>query len=306
MTGHPIVSTPGTNLSPALTRHWAKTIALVLMLLTLSGCAGLRPTVQPDFIALAGDARVLYEPGYEHYAERVAWLLPAAISQVEARHYAPFAEPVRVYLCGSDACFSHFVTTPRLAAAVIPHNRLILAPRLFGKESWRLQSILMHELSHLHFGQRLGHYSHTVPIWFHEGFASYVADGGGAEFSNSNALREAIRDGRHFHPEVDTPWERKKAAHWGLDIYMFYRQSLLFVEYLKSLAEDRFRDFVLALQEREPFDTAFARIYGVPLKEAGDTFFAGFGESRRVEGGLGNSPLGDTASAPPPAGLLPP
>jgi hypothetical protein len=146
--------------------------ALLALLASLQGCAltvshprALKPI--DSFVALAADARVWVEPGYEAYGARVAEALPDAITRVEAAHYLPFARPPRVHVCGSDACFKRYVLTPKLSAAVIPDNRLILSPNLDGRERHRLPALLTHELAHLHLGQRIGHYHSTLPVWFH-------------------------------------------------------------------------------------------------------------------------------------------
>jgi thymidylate synthase len=153
---------------------------LAAVCLLLSGCAmtvSHPRALQPldGFVSLAADPRVQVEPGYEAYGERVARALPAAIARVEDAHYLPFAHPPRVHVCGSDACFKRYVLTPRLSAAVIPDNRLILSPNLDGREKHRLSALLTHELAHLHLGQRIGHYHSTLPVWFHEGWASLTA-----------------------------------------------------------------------------------------------------------------------------------
>src|SRR5262245_36833862 len=133
--------------------------ALVVLLLT--GCA-----VHPQrdasvdlarFETLATEGRVRYEPGAQARAARVAEILPAAIAQVEAAHYRPFADPAVVYVCATNECFDRRVPgAARFTAAVIHENRVLLAPRLFEREQQRLYPVLVHELSHLHLGQRLG------------------------------------------------------------------------------------------------------------------------------------------------------
>src|SRR5687767_698333 len=177
-----------------------------LAMLFLAGCAAVQP--QPDamralerFETLATDERVRYEPGARHYAERVAELLPAAIGQVEAGHYRSFRAPVIVHVCGTSACFEDGVPGgARFTAAVIYDNRLLLAPRLFDREPARLYPILVHELSYLHLGQQLGHYTMRIPVWFHEGLASLVASSGGADLVSEDEARNAIAAGQHFLP----------------------------------------------------------------------------------------------------------
>jgi hypothetical protein len=241
---------------------------LAVLLPVLPGCAltvsdprALAPI--DSFVPLASDARVWIEPGFEAYGERVAAALPDAIARVEAAHYRPFARPPRVHVCGSEACFKRYVMTPRLSAAVVPDNRLILSPNLDGRESHRLSALLTHELAHLHLGQRIGHYHSTLPVWFHEGWASLAADGGGAEYVSDAGVAESIRAGRRVNLGVrDTPVKRHRAAASNLNIFEFYRQSMLLVGRLKAQDPERFRRLALAVQDNADFEIAFWDIYG--------------------------------------------
>ncbi len=270
-------------------------LALV-WLATLQGCAltvsdprALRPI--DGFVPLASDARVWIEPGYDAYGERVAAALPAAIAQVERAHYLPFASPPRVYVCGSDDCFKRYVLTPKLSAAVIPDNRLILSPNLDGRERHRLPAMLAHELAHLHLGQRIGHYHSTLPVWFHEGWASLTANGGGAEYASDAQALAAIRAGRQIDLTVtDTYDNRHRAGAFGLNIHEFYRQSMLLVGWLKAQDEARFKTLALAVQKNTDFGIAFWNIYG----QAPATRLAGF-----FEGVLGDNQTTQAAPAQP-------
>lgn len=265
----------GPNLS---SNHSLPGVIAAAACVLLSGCAmtvshprALVPL--QSFVPLPGDARVWVEPGYEAYGERVAAALPAAIAKVEAAHYLPFARPPRVHVCGSEACFKRHVLTPKLSAAVIPDNRLILSPNLDGREKYRLPALLTHELAHVHLGQRIGHYHSTLPVWFHEGWASLTADGGGAEYATDAQAYAAIRAGRQVNLNArDTPGRRHRAAASGLDIHAFYRQSMLLVGWLKAHDAARFRALALAVQDDTDFEIAFWNIYG----HAPATRLAGF------------------------------
>ncbi|MDP1925875.1 MAG: hypothetical protein Q8K57_13960 [Thiobacillus sp.] len=226
-----------------------------------------------SFVPLAADPRIRVEPGFEAYGERVAQALPQAMAQVEAAHYLPFASPPRVYVCGTDACFKRHVFTPKLSAAVVPDNRLFLSPTLNGRESSRLSALLTHELAHLHLGQRIGHYQSSLPVWFHEGWASLTANGGGSEYVIDEQTRAAIRAGRLVNLTLrDTPSMRHRAAASNLSIYEFYRQSMLLVGWLKTQDEARFRQLALELQNNTDFEIAFWDVYG----QAPATRLAGF------------------------------
>lgn len=253
---------------------------LLLAVLLLPGCAalpGYRDAGEKlaHFQVLEADPRVLYEPGARAFAERVSPLLPEALARVEAAHYRPFAADPRVYVCGTEECFRAVVPEPpNLTAAVAYDNRLVLHPRLFNREPERLAPVLAHELSHLHLGQRIGHYSPALPVWFHEGLASHAAGGGGADLVIDEQAREAIRAGRHFDPdERHDAGGRKDAGHWDLDMSLFYRQSLMLVEHLKARGEERFRQLLLAIQQKMDFDAAFDSAFGAsPPALAGEFF----------------------------------
>ncbi|MEW6120267.1 MAG: hypothetical protein AB1593_09280 [Pseudomonadota bacterium] len=254
-------------------KAWGLLAAVLLAgcALTVSEPRALKPI--EGFVPLAGDTRIRIELGYEAYGARVAAVLPAAIAKVEAGHYRAFLRPPRVYVCGSEACFKRWVLTPKLAAAVVPDNRLILSPNLDGKERARLPALLTHELAHLHLGQRIGHYHSTLPVWFHEGWATLTADGGGAEFASEARAYESIRAGRRVNLGLrDTPDRRHRAASSNLNIFEFYRQSMLLVAWLKAQDEARFRELVLAVQDNTDFEIAFWNVYG----QAPATRLAGF------------------------------
>lgn len=270
-------------------KRWVLIAALALLpgcALTVSDPRALQPIDR--FVPLASDPRVWVEPGYEAYGTRVAAALPTAIAKVEAAHYLPFLSPPRVYVCGSEDCFSRYVMTPRLSAAVVPDNRLILSPNLDGREKQRLPALLTHELAHLHLGQRIGHYHSTLPVWFHEGWASLTADGGGAEYATDAQAYAAIRAGRRVDLVArDAPDKRHRAGAFGLNIFEFYRESMLLVGWLKAQDEARFRQLALAVQANTDFEIAFWDIYG----QSPATRLAGF-----YDGVPGNAGLNDNAA----------
>lgn len=266
------------NYSNSNTRWSLQGLFLTAVCMLLSGCAltvshprALHPL--ENFAPLPADSRVWVEPGFERFGERVARALPQAIAAVEAAHYLPFARAPRVHVCGSEACFKRYVLTPKLSAAVVPDNRLILSPNLDGREKHRLLALLTHELAHLHLGQRIGHYHSTLPVWFHEGWASLVADGGGADYATDARVFEAIHAGKWVNLTArDTPDKRHRASASNLNIFEFYRQSMLLVGWLRTQDEARFKALVLAVQGNADFEIAFWDAYG----QAPATQLAGF------------------------------
>lgn len=233
----------------------------------------------PPFETLASDPRVHFEVGADEQAQRVAALLPQAVQQVESAQYRAFSQPVVVYVCGTERCFADHVTSSNVSAATVPDNLVFLSPRLFDREAQRLPMILTHELSHLHLGQQIGHYAYTVPVWFHEGLAAWVSNGGGADYASEDEARKALRQGRAFDPAtLDSPSMRHRADFWKLSPYLFYREAMMFVAHLKQSGEASFRDFLLRIEDRQDFAQAFASTYNMTLEEAGHQFLNAFGQ----------------------------
>jgi L-alanine-DL-glutamate epimerase-like enolase superfamily enzyme len=132
-----------------------------------------------------------------------------------------------------------------------------------------------------------------MPVWFHEGWASLTAHGGGAEYATDAQAFAAIRAGRRVNLTVrDTPDQRHHAGASGLNIHEFYRESMLLVGWLKAQDETRFRDLVLAVQDNADFEIAFWDIYG----RAPATRLAGFYGS--VQTGTAFNDNGSTQAAP--------
>ena len=261
-------------------RHLFVAFACLVCALVLGGCAqiGPRDAIEglSQFRPLPESGQVRYSPGGERFARRIAALLPQAVAQIEAMHYRPFREPPVVYVCGDDACFDRFVD-PRwhFAAAVVYDNRLLLGRRLFEQEPQRVAAILQHELSHLHLGQRLGHYSMRIPVWFHEGMAAFAAHGGGADLVSDHEAWAAAAENHHFLPEEEhLPWRRSMAGSWKLPPAIFYRQAMLFVESLHRRDPAAFRRLLTSLQDGADFDAAFAQTYQTNPARAGAAFFA--------------------------------
>lgn len=270
---------------------------MLVALLAGAGCASVPR--HPDtaerlagFVAYSADPRVRHEPGAEAFAARAAALLPGAIAQVEVWHRRPFARAVEIHVCGSPDCLARIVPDPPgITAAVAYDNRLLLGARLFDREPERLRPILVHELSHLHFGQRLGHYTPRIPVWFHEGFASLVAHGGGADLATDDEVATAIAAGRHF-TVADGAGERAAGAGPApldaLPMRLFYRQAYRFVRALARDAPHRFAALIDALQDGEAFEPAFHEAYG----DSPATLYEAFLAAQRARAGVqpGSSP----------------
>lgn len=252
-------------------------LALALWGGLLAGCATVDGNPDPQvlgFVPLATDARIWLEPGAQSYAERVSAHLDPAILRVERLHGLAFRSPPKVYVCATQTCFTRWVKTPGLTAAVVADNRLVLSPRLHAQEAHRLSGILTHELSHLHLGQRLGHYTPWIPVWFHEGLATLAAEGAGAEAVSDTAACEAWLSGRRVDfNRRDWPGRRHRADDFGLTMPEFYRQSWRAVQSLQAHDPAAFRRWLVALQDDGDFHISFADAYNSDLSTLASALF---------------------------------
>jgi hypothetical protein len=229
------------------------------------------------FQSLDEDSRVFYEPGAEVHARRWAESLPEVIARVEDRQGQPFKSTFRVYVCASHESFTRRLGERRDSPArgMKLFRDIWMSPLAFdfrGSDTHR-QSIT-HELSHLHMTQQLGPRSivGTVPTWFAEGLADWVADTGSEIISRQAAL-DAFAAGNHFVPDARGRFLLPRTAkHYGVSWPMLHRQSRMFVEYLHDRAGKSFTDFVVAVGKGARFDVAFRDHFGYSLAKVWQEF----------------------------------
>lgn len=249
-------------------------ILLLLVAVSLSslfGCTFARRCVSAlrstsHFIPHKNDPRVLFEPGAKDYANKVVTFLPSAIQQVEEKQYRSFTKPVRVYICASRESFRRMFGADVRAGVL---TKLFLSPRVFNEKDEILKMYLNHELSHLHLLQQLGIYKNSrLPFWFTEGLATYTSGGGGAHTVSREQAIDSIKSGRHFVPNESGGFIfQKTPSDFALKPHMFYRQSMMFVEFLASLNQSAFQKFLLAIEEGAPFTRALEQEYKKDLNE---------------------------------------
>jgi len=221
------------------------------------------------FVASPDDPRVFYEPGAEALARPVVVGLPGAIAKVEAASYGPFTVPIRIYVCGTLECYRRFTGNDRSGGQTNPRRKIFISPKPENTAA-RVPFVVAHELTHLHLVQGCSVYrAAQMPVWFNEGFAALVSDGGGAEgVSDADAAR-AILAGRTFTPTTDYGFS---GSHFGLPAHLFYRQAALFIAYLRAHDGGAFRAFILDLEGGRPFGPAFEARFHSELTPSWQTF----------------------------------
>ena len=215
------------------------------------------------FIAHATDSRILYEPGAEGFADRIADFLPTAVKRVEEGHFLPFKKPFKVYVFSTQKSHNESTAVPTSypIRGTAVQGKVFIAPSAFsfkGLDTHR--ESLMHELSHLHLSQRLGFLKRRrIPSWFTEGLANIIAGSGGEGISEDTAV-QSVKEGRHLIiPERRGFLDRmpKTIQEAGITGPMYHKQNKMFVNYINSLNPEAFKKLVLAVQRGEAFSESF-------------------------------------------------
>ncbi len=262
-------------------------LALLVSLPLLHPRARAAVRLTSGFQPLEEDTRVFSEPGAEVYARRFAQALPTATALVEDRQGQPFKSDFRVYVCASHESFTrHLGERPDSPVRGMKLFRDIwVSPLAFDFRGFDThRQTMTHELSHLHMTQQLGLRAimGTVPTWFAEGLADWVADTGGEIISHQDAL-EAFASGHHFVPDARGRFLLPQTAkHYGISWPMLHRQSRMFVEYLHDRAGGSLGNLVVAVGKGERFDEAFQEHYGASLDNVWNDFLAS------LDGGSGS------------------
>ncbi len=212
-----------------------------------------------DFKVLPSDNRILYEKGAEALAESAARYLPQAITDVELKQFGSFKNPIKVYVFGTSRSFSKFAGVPEAVKGAGLKNEVYLSGKLLNIMG-EVQGILTHELSHVQLMQTLGaiKFNRTLPQWFREGLAIYVANGGGATNATEEETIAKFLEGNHFIPETEGALFNVKFAATGkLEPKIFYRQSGMFVQFLAHKYPLQFEKLLKGLQKENTFKSQF-------------------------------------------------
>lgn len=279
----------------------ARTLTILLVVLAVCGAGAVAFSRSPigtavlksraHFIQSETHPSIYYEPGTKRFARMTEESLARSVRTIEQQQYLPLDGEFRVYICASQESFNEYMAAPpgHTARGVKVMNDIFLSPAAFV--SWRgdtHEPVLAHELSHLHMYQRIGHakYLWELPVWFVEGLAVSVSGGGGEGVSVDEAM-DAIAAGETFTPDERGSFLRpKRASDYGMGGYMFYRQSGLFLDYIRENRPNEFKNFMLALQAGEwrEFSSVFESSFGVGVQDIWAEFVMHVREQRGTGG----------------------
>lgn len=245
----------------------------------LSGCSDATAITHyfkstDQFHSLDNEKRVLYEPGAEQFARRVAQNVPQAVETVQHEQFGQFSKSVRIFVYATSESFENM--TGKTVKAMTYRESIFLSPQLMEHPE-EILPYLTHELSHLIMLQYMGLYKFMItPPWFNEGLAVYVSQGGGAGDVTDKEAVNAILSGKGFEPNnagglLDFFFP-KYGNHWNLKPHMFYRQASLFVSFMKEYDKDAFKNMLTSMQGGERFKISFQQTYKIGMPEMWQIF----------------------------------
>ncbi|GJJ01469.1 hypothetical protein RugamoR64_20070 [Duganella rhizosphaerae] len=223
-----------------------------------------------NFITLAEDSRIRYEKSAKGNALSLKEILSASQRKVEVTLNAHFAKPIETYVCASQDSFNDYVFLSKNVRGAVYWGKLFLSPGAFDRGEESLAELTTHELTHYLFNTHLGEKTHieNIPMWFREGIAVFVADGG-PDYTKekdvselmSSAEKEAYLSGR-----VDFWFASKNPADAvtrnGVANWLIYRIGASFVHYMHDTQPEKFEKLMQLLLSGTEFPQALEVSYG--------------------------------------------
>ena len=203
----------------------------------LTGCSAVVRAAYLELLPLQGfdslqtDGRLHYEPEAKFSAEMLATHYAETILQIETKLGGKLQTAPQVYLCASDACYERYAFNRQARAEARGRGNLVLLKANTLEAEGRLLPVFTHELVHVFWFQ---HGIRCTARWWTEGLAVESSNGGGAEKIPRSLAVQAIREGHAFQASNENScWTRMPPGLHDMAWPMFYRQSGMFVEWLR-------------------------------------------------------------------------
>jgi hypothetical protein len=263
---------------------WLNFLILAFLSLFSVSCAPIRQVAafyrSTDSFHPVGDNVSVEELEDAAFGLKIQAIIPQYADSVQRKLGVRFTRPVDVYLCHTTQSFCRYAgsKSPGPRAKVL--KKVFISPRLEGTSDWK--SIVYHELVHLLLMQHLGVYKYQkIPVWFHEGLATMIANGGGSGDVSDSLAINCITTGKHFSP-VDKEnflclrsFENREISMWT-----HYRQAELFVEFMQRSDSLAFTTFEKELISGTVFRVAVQDAYHENVSGLWNNFVDNINEHR--------------------------
>lgn len=207
-------------------------------------------------------------------------ILAQSQDSVERLLKTKFKKRIEVYVCASQETFNEYVFLSTNVRGAVYWGKLFLSPGAFSGDQTLLAELTTHELTHYIFYTYLGEKAsiENIPLWFREGIAVFVADGGAAYTRYKDVFHQiSLEEKNTFQSsEVDywfnTKDPRDAVSKTGRANWILYRVSGLFIHYLHDSQPANFDKLINLLFSGVKFNRAVELSY----KQTIDSLLAEF------------------------------
>lgn len=220
------------------------------------------------FLVLQADNRIRYEAPAKRNALILSGFLNDSQGAVEYALNANFKKPVEIYICASQESFNEYVFLSKNVRGAVYWGKLFLSPGAFSRGT--AKRLTSHELTHYLFYTHLGEKAHMegIPLWFREGIAEFVANGG-ADYTvekevlelMSHKEKEAYLSGKlnflFFTQNAADAVTKDGVVNW-----LLYRVGALIVHFIHDSNPQEFDNLIKSLLSGVEFGEALQESYG--------------------------------------------
>ncbi|MFZ6731814.1 hypothetical protein ACO0LG_07820 [Undibacterium sp. Ji42W] len=222
-----------------------------------------------NFIVLSADPRIRYEGNSKSNAIALQKILQSSQSSVEHLLKSEFKKPIEVYVCATQETFNEYVFLSTNVRGAVYWGKLFLSPGAFSSGHSSLIELTTHELTHYIFYTHLGEKAsvENIPLWFREGLAVFVANGGAAYTDEKDVFHQfSLEEKQRFQSGSIDYWFHSKDAgdavsKAGRANWILYRVSALFVHYLHDSQPANFEKLISLLFSGTEFSRAVELSY---------------------------------------------
>ena len=232
------------------------------------------------FLSLPEDTRVRYEEQARGNALIVSELLTESKKAVEDVLNTSFKEPIIVYICATQDSFNEYIFLSKNVKGAVFWGKFFLSPHAFTTDQDALTHLVKHELTHYLFYTKLGERKHmnNVPMWFREGLAEFVANGG-SEYTKEKNLSQLMSSkvkASFLSGDLDYWFYSKDGRHAvtekGVVNWVLYRAGALFVHFIHDSNPDKFEELLQLLLSGAEFNEAIQQSFEADTKVLLDEF----------------------------------
>lgn len=224
------------------------------------------------FLVLKNDSRIRYEKSAKENALTLAEVLTSSESNVERILNSTFKKTIEVYICSTQEIFNEYVFLSKNVRGAVYWEKVFLSPGAFNRGS--LTGLVQHELTHYLFNSHIGEKAHStgVPLWFREGIAVFVANGGENYTEGTDIFSVMKSQERKAYLSGETDFWFKSTdpgdavGKYGTANWLLYRVGGLFVHFMHDSHPDYFDNLIQRLLSGEKFKLAVQTSYNRNIK----------------------------------------